>query len=176
MRDTRLSILIAGLLPLLTACSATGWQPRPVPFADAGAVLELRQPLRFPADTTRIYFQGGRMTNARGITVWEHHCALALDHAFETDLNIPVGPVPVVSTQRRISIGAASRGVATYENSFLFDASAHPLYALYCEIWVTGDGVNERHYISADELGRVLGDWAVLRPADDPESEGKLLK
>lgn len=168
MRRITLLGLIGGLLPVLAGCSAMGWQARPVPFVGADTELVLRKPLAFPADTTRVYFQGGRMTNARGISVWEQHCALALDHAFETEVSIPAGRWSVVSTQRRTTIGIASRGAVTYENAFLLAAPARPLYALYCETWVMGDGINERNHISADELARVLGDWVELRPVQAP--------
>lgn len=165
MRGILSLALSGGLLALLCGCSVTGWQSPPVPFVAAGAELELRTPVTFPAGTTRVFYQGGRTTDARGITVWEHHCALALDHGFDTDVSIPAGRVPVASTQRRTSIGAASRGVVVYENSFLFAASARPLYALYCEIWVIGDSLHARHQLDAAELARVLGEAAVLHPA-----------
>jgi hypothetical protein len=165
MRGNILMPMLAGLLAVLSGCGATAWQTRPVPYAGAGAELELRQPVTFPAGVTRVYFQDGRMTDARGITVWEQHCALALDRGEEADREIPAQRLPVVSTQRRSSIDAASRGVVTYENSFLFAASARPLYALYCEIWVIGDSLGEHHHIDAGELARVLGEWATLRPA-----------
>lgn len=165
MRGILSIALTGGLLVSLSGCGVTGWQPRPVPFVEPGAELALRQPVTFPAGTTRVFFQGGRMTDARGIAVWEHHCALALDHAFDTDVSVPAGRIPVASTQRRTVFGAASRGVVVYENNFLFAATARPLYALYCEIWVLGDSLHERHHLDAAGLARVLGETAELRPA-----------
>lgn len=155
---------LSPLLLLLAGCSAAFWQPRPVPFAESQTELVLKQPVRFPASTTRVYFQKGRAVTQRQLSVWEHHCALAIDHALDSDVEIPADAIPVVRTQRRSTVGEWGQGVITYESSFYFSADAWPLYALYCELWTQHDGYNHRHHLSAGELAEVLGAWASLVP------------
>jgi len=153
-------------LVALAALSAAGcggfWQPRPVPFAASDSVLMVQRPIAFPAGTTRIYFQHGGPVTERQLTVWEHHCALAIDHALDAAVVIEPGPQSVAHTQRRRTIGEWGYGVMTYESSFVFATDARPLYALYCELWTMG-GDHVRHaHITPEELAEVLGDGLSL--------------
>ncbi|MFA7593068.1 MAG: hypothetical protein WCY26_04925 [Thiohalobacteraceae bacterium] len=157
---------LKGLLVGLAALSATGcagfWQPRPVPFAAPDSVLLVQRPIDFPAGTTRVYFQHGGPVTERQLTVWEHHCALAIDHAFDTAVTIEPGPQSITHTQRRRTIGEWGYGVMTYENSFFVTQDARPLYALYCELWTMGGGHDNRAHITPAGLAEVLGDWLSL--------------
>ena len=153
-------LLLAGL----GGCTAAFWQPRPVPFADQHTAFVVQRPLTFPAGTTRLYFQQGQLVTQRQLSVWEHHCALAIDHALDDDVGISPGSFPVARTQRRSTVGEWGHGVITYESSFYFSADAWPLYALYCEIWTQQDGYNHRSHLSAQGLAEVLGDWAGVAP------------
>lgn len=148
---------------VLDGCSAHLWQPLPVPFVTADSELVLQHPLTFPAGTTRVYFQHGHPVRQSELTVWEHHCALALDHAFDVDVSIAAASFPVVRTQRRITIGEWGYGVVTYENSLYLAAAELPLSALYCEIWTQHDGYNYQRHITPQELAGVLGTWLLLR-------------
>jgi len=155
---------LAPLFLLLAGCSAAFWRPRPVPFAEPQTELVLRQPVHFPAGTTRVYFQKGRAVTQRQLSVWDHHCALAIDRALDSDIDVPAAPITVVRTQRRSTVGEWGQGVITYESSFYFSADAWPLYALYCELWTQHDGYNHLHHLTAGELAEVLGSWAFLAP------------
>lgn len=157
--------VLAGLAALFVAGCAGFWQPRPVPFAAEGSVLMVRRLIEFPAGTTRIYFQHGGPVSERRLTVWEHHCALAIDRAFDTAVTVGPGPLSVAHTQRRRTIGEWGYGVMTYESSFFLAADARPLYALYCELWTMGGSRDQRAHVTPAELAEVLGGWLELVPA-----------
>lgn len=159
----RAAFTLLGALLVLAGCSA---QPRPVPFAAPESELALERPLTFPAGATRIYFQHGRQVTERQLTVWEHHCALALDHAFDTTTELAAARWPVAYTQRRTTVGEWGHGVITYENNFYLDAAAYPVYALYCEIWTTHGGYMHQRHLTADELADTLGEWLRLAPPE----------
>lgn len=150
----------------LAGCA--NWKPRPVPYAAAGAELVLETALEFPADTTRIYFQRGRVVTERQLSLWDHHCALAIDHAFEQLVTIPAGRYVVADTQRRSTIGDWGYGVITYESSFILAAEAWPLYALYCEQWTLGDPYDPRQHIRLEQLDETLSDALRLMPVRAP--------
>lgn len=150
------------LCTLLVACSDLRWRPRPVPFVGANAQLQLHQAVEFPAGSTRVYFQHGRPVTQRQLTVWEHHCALAIDHALETDLTLTPANYIVADTQRRTTVGEWGYGVMTYENTFLLASSARPLYALYCELWVLGNGYDPRQHPGPEQLAEILGPWLTV--------------
>lgn len=155
-------VLWAALL-ILAGCAA---QPRPVPFVAPDSELVLERPLNFPAGSTRIYFQHGGPVTERQLTVWEHHCALALDHAFDTATEIAATRWPVAYTQQRSTVGEWGYGVITYENSIYLGAEAHPVRALYCEIWTLHGGYAHQRHLTAVELAEVLGDWLRLEPRE----------
>lgn len=158
------SVVPLFLLAGLGGCSAAFWQPRPVPYIEPDSQIIVQRPLTFPAGTTRLYFQQGRLVTQRQLSVWEHHCALAIDRALDDDIDVPPGSISVARTQRRSTVGEWGYGVITYESSFYFSADAWPLYALYCEIWTQQDGYNHRHHLSAEELADLLGDWIDVTP------------
>lgn len=152
----RIAGVVSVTLMILTGCAA---QPRPVPFAAPDSELVLERPVSFPAGTTRIYFQHGHPVTERQLTVWEHHCALALDHAFDTATEIAAARWPVAYTQRRSTVGEWGYGVITYDNSFYLGTEARPVYALYCEIWTLDGGYMHQRHLTAEGLAEVLGDW-----------------
>ena len=155
----RIAGVVSVALLMLAGCAA---QPRPVPFAAPGSELVLERSVRFPAGSTRIYFQHGQPVTERQLTVWEHHCALALDHAFDTVTDIAAARWPVANTQRRSTLGEWGYGVITYESTFYLDAAAYPMYALYCEIWTLDGGYLHQRHLTAEGLAEVLGDWLRL--------------
>jgi len=162
MKIDSLGRLFVGLATLAAAGCAGFWQPRPVPFAAADSVVMVQRPIEFPAGTTRVYFQHGRPVTGFQLTVWEHHCALAIDHAFDTAVAIEPGAQSVAHTQRRSTVGEWGYGVMTYESSFLFATDARPLYALYCELWTMGGGHGQGAHVTPAALAEVLGDWLSL--------------
>lgn len=150
-------------LLMLAGCAA---QPRPVPFVAPDSELVLERPLSFPAGTTRIFFQHGRPVTERQLTLWEHHCALALDHAFDTATEVAAVRWSVAYTQQRSTVGEWGFSVITYQDSVYLGASAYPVRALYCEIWTQGGGYLPTRHLTAEELAAVLGDWLRLEPRD----------
>jgi hypothetical protein len=158
------ALLLVFLPVALGGCTAASWQPRPVPFAEPNTEFVVKRPLTFPEGATRLYFQQGRLVTQRQLSVWEHHCALAIDYALSDDVVISPGSFSVAHTQRRSTVGEWGYGVITYESSFYFSADAWPLYALYCEIWTQQDGYNHRRHLSAQGLAEVLGDWVGVTP------------
>ena len=172
----RYGIPLAGLALLISLSGCAEWQPHPVPYATSGSQLILQRALVFPPGTTRIYFQRGEVVTERQLSVWDHHCALALDHAFETTTTLPAASYSVVNTQRSSTLGEWGRGVVTYESSFITAASARPLYALYCEQWTLGNPYDARHHISAAALAETLGEWLRLDSSALPGNQDKSLK
>lgn len=154
--------MLVGLAAVFAAGCSGFWQPRPVPFVSSDSVVMVHRPIAFPAGTTRIYFQHGGPVTDRQLTVWEHHCALAIDHALDTAVIIEPGPRSVAQTQRRRTIGEWGYSVMTYESSFMFATDARPLYALYCELWTMGGGHDQRAHVTPAELAEVLGEWLSL--------------
>lgn len=165
---------VVAVLVSLVGCAQ--WQPRPVPYATSGSELIVQRDLAFPPGTTRIYFQHGKVVTERQLSLWDHHCALALDHAFEETITLPAAAYSVVNTQRSSTLGEWGRGVVTYESSFLTAASARPLYALYCKLWTLGNPYDARHHISAEALAETLGEWLRLGSTEPAGNQGKSLK
>lgn len=160
----RYSVMICAMALLASTAGCAQWKPRPVPYAAAGSELVLQRAIEFPPGTTRIYFQRGQIVTQRQLSVWDHHCALAIDHAFEESVILPAGTYSVADTQRRSTLGEWGHGVVTYENNFITAPSTRPLYALYCEIWTLGNPYDVRRHLSLEALSDTLGEWLSLRP------------
>ena len=103
-----------------------------------GDRIQLQQPVRFPANESRVYLQGGGVASARAVTVWEPVCSLQLDHAFPDGMNLPPQQLDVASVQRRADDGRWERGVISYVTHIRFTKEAMPLRALECEVWAFG--------------------------------------
>jgi len=103
---TRLTTLAVGCAAAaaLTACSVPGGYQTASYRVPDGGKLELKQTLRFPGRSARVYIQYGGFVRRKNVNEWEPYCSFGLDRSRDGKPLVREVP-PTVFTVRKTQIG-----------------------------------------------------------------------
>ena len=151
-----------------------------------GWVLELHQEVTIPPNRTRLFFQGGRVSN--GINEYEPHCQLRvrpistqprpvhpdrfrIDKAFgEVDSIVSNGPVRLAAAGSAVVMGGGGDGDGPGQLIHFFYLGLHSERQPDVSYLVCGGPLNDpafSRYPTLQEIRASLGDYATLVTAGD---------